>query len=114
MPPPPAPQWFAWAWPIVIFTSRFASSVCSQTGVPREETPTYVYASAFRGSFWRNGIPRRSMRARFSRPSFSSMSDSDIGNTLPFAQITHASVVPAASSASSTAGSSFDWGVGRN
>ena len=42
------------------------------------------------------------------------MSDSDIGKTLPFAQITTASFVPAASSASRTAGSSFDCGVGRN
>ena len=54
------------------------------------------------------------MRSRFSRPTFCSMSDSDIGKTLPFAQMTRASVMPAASIASSTAGSSFDDGVGRN
>ena len=41
LPPPPAPQWFDCAWPIVIFTSQAATSLCSQTGVPREETPTY-------------------------------------------------------------------------
>ncbi len=114
LPPPPAPQWFACAWPIVIFTSREATSLWSHTGVPRDETPTYVYDSALRGSFWKNGIPSFSIRSRFSRPSFISMSDSDIGKTLPFAQITQAFVVPAASSASRTAGSSFDCGVGRN
>ena len=114
MPPPPAPQWFDCAWPIEILTSRFATSLWSQTGVPREDTPTYVYASALRGSFWKNGMPSRSMRARLSRPSFCSMSDSDIGNTFPFAQTTQASVMPAASIASSTAGRSFDDGVGRN
>ena len=48
-PPPPAPQWFDWAWPIVSFTSQRATSRWSQTGVPREETPTYSYMSAFRG-----------------------------------------------------------------
>ena len=42
LPPPPAPQWFACAWPIVIFSSLFATSVCSHTGVPPEETPTNV------------------------------------------------------------------------
>ena len=42
------------------------------------------------------------------------MSDSDIGNTFPFAQQTRTSVIPAASIASNTAGSSFDDGVGRN
>ena len=42
------------------------------------------------------------------------MSDSDIGKTLPFAQTTTTSVIPAASIASNTAGSSFDCGVGRN
>ena len=113
MPPPPAPQWFAWAWPIVIFRSHSATAVSSQTGVPREETPTYVYASAFRGSFWWKGMPSRSSRARLSRPIFCSMSDSDIGKTLPFAHASTAGL-PAASTASSTAGSSFDAGVGRN
>jgi hypothetical protein len=54
------------------------------------------------------------MRARLSLPIFCSMSDSDIGKTLPFAQATQASPMPAASSASNTAGRSFDWGVGRN
>ena len=113
MPPPPAPQWFACAWPIVIFRSHSATAVRSQTGVPREETPTYVYASALRGSFWWNGIPSRSIRSRFSRPIFCSMSDSDIGKTLPFAHATTAGL-PAASIASKTAGSSRDCGVGRN
>ena len=42
------------------------------------------------------------------------MSDSDIGKTFPFAQQTRTSVIPAASIASKTAGSSFDEGVGRN
>ena len=42
------------------------------------------------------------------------MSDSDIGKTFPFAQQTRTSVIPAASIASNTAGSSFDDGVGRN
>jgi hypothetical protein len=46
-------------------------------------------------------------------PIFCSMSESDIGKTLPFAQTTTASL-PAASMASSTGGRSFDWGVGRN
>ena len=32
MPPPPAPQWFDCAWPIVILRSRFATSLCSHTG----------------------------------------------------------------------------------
>ncbi len=41
------------------------------------------------------------------------MSDSDIGKTLPLAQTTTAST-PTASTASSTAGRSFDCGVGRN
>ena len=59
-------------------------------------------------------MPRRSMRARLSAPIFCSMSDSDIGKTLPFAQATRTSVTPAASSASNTAGRSFDCGVGRN
>ena len=113
MPPPPAPQWFDCAWPIVILTSLFATSECSHTGVPREETPTYVYISSFRGSFWKNSIPSFSMRSRFARPIFCSMSDSDIGKTLPFAHTTTASI-PAASTASSTAGRSFDCGVGRN
>ena len=39
LPPPPAPQWFDCACPIVSFTSR-ATSRWSQTGMPREETPT--------------------------------------------------------------------------
>jgi hypothetical protein len=73
-----------------------------------------VYASAFRGSFWKNGMPSRSMRSRFSRPSFCSTSESDIGKTLPFAQMTRASEMPAASIASRTGGSSFEAGVGRN
>jgi hypothetical protein len=34
------------------------------------------------------------MRSRLARPTFCSMSDSDIGKTLPFAQITRASVMP--------------------
>ncbi len=42
------------------------------------------------------------------------MSDSDIGNTFPFAQQTRTSVTPAASIASKTAGRSFAEGVGRN
>ena len=113
LPPPPAPQWFDCACPIVSFTSHRATSLWSQTGVPREETPTYSYISALRGSFWKNSIPRRSIRSRFSRPIFCSMSDSDIGKTLPFAQTTTASR-PAASTASNTGGSSFDCGVGRN
>ena len=41
-PPPPAPQWFACAWPIVIFASAEATRFRSQTGVPPEETPTNV------------------------------------------------------------------------
>ena len=72
-----------------------------------------MYASAFRGSFWWKGMPSRSSRARLSRPIFCSMSDSDIGKTLPFAHASTAGL-PAASTASSTAGSSFDAGVGRN
>ena len=114
MPPPPAPQWFAWAWPIVTLRSQRATSLCSHTGVPRDETPTYSYISAFRGSFWKKGIPSRSMRARLSAPSFCAMSVSDIGKTLPFAHTIRASAIPAASIASSTGGSSFDAGVGRN
>ena len=66
-----------------------------------------------RGSFWWNGIPIRSMRSRFSRPIFCSMSDSDIGKTFPFAHATTA-CFPADSIASNTAGSSRDDGVGRN
>ena len=46
-------------------------------------------------------------------PIFCSMSESDIGKTLPFAQTTTAGF-PAASIASSTGGRSFDCGVGRN
>jgi hypothetical protein len=42
LPPPPAPQWFAWACPIVIFRSADATSSRSQTGVPPDETPTNV------------------------------------------------------------------------
>ena len=42
------------------------------------------------------------------------MSDSDIGKTLPFAQTTRTSVIPAASIASNTGGRSFEEGVGRN
>ena len=53
------------------------------------------------------------MRARLSVPIFCSMSESDIGKTFPFAQTTTAGL-PAASSASSTGGRSFDCGVGRN
>ena len=53
------------------------------------------------------------MRARLSLPIFCSMSESDIGKTLPFAQTTTAGL-PAASIASNTAGRSFDCGVGRN
>ena len=56
----------------------------------------------------------RSMRARLSLPIFCSVSDSDIGKTLPFAHTTTASVMPAASSASKTAGRMRDCGVGRN
>ena len=89
MPPPPAPQWLDWAWPIVILRSRFATSLCSHTGVPREDTPMNVYISSFCGSFWKNAMPMRSMRARLSLPIFCSVSDSDIGKTLPFAHTTH-------------------------
>ena len=42
------------------------------------------------------------------------MSDSDMGKTLPFAQTTRTSAIPAASIASKTGGRSFDEGVGRN
>ena len=42
------------------------------------------------------------------------MSDSDMGKTFPFAQTTRTSVIPAASIASNTGGSSFEEGVGRN
>ena len=42
------------------------------------------------------------------------MSDSDIGKTFPFAQTTRTSVMPAASIASNTGGSSREDGVGRN
>ena len=73
-----------------------------------------VYISSFCGSFWKNAMPMRSMRARLSLPIFCSVSDSDIGKTLPFAQTTTASVMPAASSASKTAGRMRDCGVGRN
>ena len=48
------------------------------------------------------------------RPSFCSMSDSDIGKTFPLAQTTRTSVIPAASIASKTGGRSFEDGVGRN
>ena len=82
--------------------------------MPPDDTPTYVYASAFCGSFWVNDQPFRSIRARLSRPTFCSVSDSDIGKTFPFAQQTRTSVTPAASIASNTAGRSFDDGVGRN
>ncbi len=58
-------------------------------------------------------MPMRSSRARLSRPIFCSMSDSDIWKTLPLAHASTAGL-PAASTASSTAGSSFDVGVGRN
>ena len=53
------------------------------------------------------------MRARLSFPIFWSMSESDIGKTFPFAHTITAGF-PAASSASSTGGSSRDCGVGRN
>ena len=91
MPPPPAPQWFDCAWPIVILRSRLATSLCSQTGVPRDDTPMNVYIASFCGSFWKNAMPMRSMRARLSLPIFCSVSDSDIGKTLPFAHTTTAS-----------------------
>ena len=58
-------------------------------------------------------MPRPSIRARLSLPIFWSMSESDIGKTFPFAQTITAGF-PAASIASSTGGSSFDCGVGRN
>ena len=81
---------------------------------PRGDADVACRPRRLRGSFWKNGMPIRSMRARFSRPIFISVSASDIGKTLPFAQITAASVVPAASSASKMAGSNRDCGVGRN
>ena len=82
--------------------------------MPPDETPTKVYASGFWGSFWENDQPFRSIRARFSAPTFCSVSDSDIGNTFPFAQHTRTSEIPAPSIASKTAGRSFEDGVGRN
>ena len=72
--------------------------------MPPDETPTKVYASGFWGSFWENDQPFRSIRARFSAPTFCSVSDSDIGNTFPFAQHTRTSEIPAPSIASKTAG----------
>ena len=59
-------------------------------------------------------MPIRSIRARFSSPSFWEMSLSDIGKTLPLAHTTRASAIPAASMASKTGGSSLEAGVGRN
>ena len=114
LPPPPAPQWLDWAWPMESVTSAFATSLWSHTGVPPVVMPTKTYCAGSRGSFWKKGMPSRSMRARFSRPSFSSVSRSDMGKTLPLAQTMRASLMPCASTASSTAGSSFEVGVGRN
>ena len=82
LPPPPAPQWLDCAWPMESVTSDFATSLCSQTGVPPVVMPMKTYCSGSRGSFWKKGIPSRSMRARFSRPSLSSVSRSDMGNNL--------------------------------
>ena len=56
----------------------------------------------------------RCIRSRFARPSFIPVSRSDIGNTLPLAQMTRASRTPRRSTASNTAGRSFEAGVGRN
>ena len=112
LPPPPAPQWFDCAWPIVILTSRLATSCAATPGVPRDETPTNVYISALRGSFWRNAMPMRSMRARFSRPTFCSCRIPTSGRPCRSRRSRTASVTPAASSSSSTAGRILEAGVG--